>query len=100
MTEGQAVRPANTDHVIAINQGRERLTMDEPTAPLLSPRKFAELGGEGYAVVDTRSSAAFGREHIPGSYSIQSSSPEFEQRIGWVVPAELPILLVLSLIHI
>ena len=94
MTDGQAIRPANTDHVIAINQGRERLTMAEPTAPILSPRKFAELGGEGHAVVDTRSSAAFGRGHIPGSYNIQSSSPEFEQRVGWVVPADLPVLLV------
>ena len=54
MTDGQAVRPANTNHVIAINQGRERLTMDEPAAPILLPRKFAELGGEGHAVVDTR----------------------------------------------
>ena len=94
MTDGQVVRPANTDHVIAINQGREHLTMDEPTAPVLSPRKFAELGGEGHVVVDTRPSAAFGRGHIPGSYNIQSSSPEFEQRVGWVVPADLPILLV------
>ena len=51
MTDGQAVRPANTNHVIAINQGRERLTMDEPAAPILLPRKFAALGGAGHAVV-------------------------------------------------
>lgn len=94
MAEGQPVRPANIHHIIAINQGRERLTMDEPAAPDLSPRQFADLGDEGYAVVDTRSSAAFGRGHIPGAYNLQVSSPEFEQRVGWVVAAELSILLV------
>ncbi len=94
MTEGQPVRPANILHIIAINQGREPLTMDEPAAPKLSPRQFADLVDEGHAVVDTRSSAAFGSGHIPGAYNLQVSSPEFEQRVGWVVPAELPILLV------
>ncbi len=94
MTEGQPVRPANILHIIAINQGREPLTMDEPAAPSLSPREFAELADEGHAVVDTRSSAAFGSGHIPGAYNLQVSSREFEQRVGWVVPPELPILLV------
>ncbi len=94
MTEGQPVRPANILHIIAINQGREPLTMDEPAAPSLSPREFAELADDGHAVVDTRSSAAFGSGHIPGAYNLQLSSPEFEQRVGWVVPPELLILLV------
>ena len=94
MNEGQPVRPANILHIIAINQGREPLTMDEPAAPKLSPRQFADLVDEGHAVVDTRSSAAFGSGHIPGAYNLQVSSPEFEQRVGWVVPAELPTLLV------
>ncbi len=93
MTEGHPVRPANILHIVAINQGREPLTMAEPAAPSLSPRQFADLVDEGHAVVDTRSSAAFGSGHIPGAYNLQVSSPEFEQRVGWVVPAELPILL-------
>ena len=94
MTDGQSVRPANIARIIAINQGREPLTMDEPSAPDLMPRDFAELADAGHAVIDTRSSAVFGSGHIPGAYNLQVGSPEFEQRVGWVIPQELPILLV------
>jgi len=94
MSEGQPARPANIHHIIAINQGREPLTMDEPVAPSLSPRQVDELVDDGHAVVDTRSSAAFGSGHILGAYNFELGSPEFEQRVGWVVPVELPIVLV------
>ncbi len=94
MTDGQPSRPANILQIVAINQGHEPLTMDEPVAPSLSPGQFADLVDDGRAVVDTRSAAVFGSGHIPGAYNLQVGSPEFEQRIGWVVPAGLPILLV------
>lgn len=96
MCEGQPTRPANILEIVAINQGKSPLTMDEPTAPALLPGRFSELIAAGHLVVDTRDSAAFGGGHIPGAFNVKMTSPEFEQRVGWVVPLEVPMLLVLD----
>ncbi len=94
MNEGQPVRPANILHIVAINQGKAPLTMQEPTAPPLPPRQVQDLLDDGRVAVDTRSSADFGSGHIPGAYNLQVGSDEFEQRFGWVVPLEAPAVLV------
>jgi hydroxyacylglutathione hydrolase len=94
MNKDQPARPANIENIVAINQGRRPLTMGSPQARSLSPEEFAELAEDGHLVVDARSAAAFGSGHVPGALSILQSSPEFEQRIGWVTPADVPILLV------
>ncbi len=96
MCEGQPSRPANVLEIIAINQGRSPLTMDEPAAPALAPQAFSELIAAGHMVIDTRDVAAFGGGHIPGAFNFKMASPEFEQRVGWVVPLETPMLLVLD----
>lgn len=95
MNQDQPLRPANIGNIVAINQGRRPLTMGDPTAPELSPREFAALAHAGHLVIDTRDSADFGAGHIPGAYNLQISSPEFEQRVGWVTPVDEPMLLVL-----
>lgn len=94
MNEGQPVRPANILHIIAINQGQAPLTMQEPTAPPLSPRQVQDLIEDGRVVVDTRSSSDFGSGHIGGAYNLQVGSAEFEQRFGWVVPLDDSVVLV------
>ena len=96
MGEGQPARPANILEIIAINQGKSPLTMDEPGAPALAPQAFSELIADGHVVIDTRDPAAFGGGHIPGAFNFKMISPEFEQRVGWVVPLEAPMLLVLD----
>ena len=48
----------------------------------------------GHLIVDARSSAEYGAAHIPGAYNVQMSSPEFEQRVGWVTPDDSSIILV------
>lgn len=96
MTEGQPSRPANVEEIIAINQGRSPLTLGEPTALALTPDELEQRVAAGGVVVDGRDSAAFGGGHIPGALNINMASPEFEQRVGWVVPEELPIFLVLD----
>ena len=94
MNTDQPVRPANIENIVAINQGRRPLTMGPPRAHPLSPAEFAELAEDGRLVVDTRSAVAFGGWHVPGAMSILQSSPEFEQRVGWVTPPDVPLLLV------
>jgi len=96
MNQDQPVRPANIVNIVAINQGKKPLTMDEPHTSVLSPQKVSNLIGEGCIVIDTRSEAAFGAGHIPGAYNIQLTSAEFEQRVGWVTPLEVPMILVLE----
>lgn len=96
MTQGQPARPANILNIVAINQGKLPLTVEAPEATALDPDHFADLCADDHIAVDTRSSAAFGSGHVPGSYNIHLSSSEFEQRIGWVTPPDDPILLVLD----
>jgi rhodanese-related sulfurtransferase len=96
MNEDQPVRPANIMNIVAINQGKRPLTMLEPQAVSLRPTEVSELMNDGHIVVDTRSEAIFGGGHIPGTYNIQLNSSEFEQRVGWVTPLDVPLLLVVE----
>ena len=96
MNEDQPVRPANIVNIVGINQGKRPLTMGEPHAPGLTARRFAALLAEAHLVIDARDAAEFGAGHIPNAYNIQLSSPEFEQRVGWVTPLDVPLLLVLD----
>ena len=93
MDEDQPVKPSNILNVIATNQGRLPLTGEPPRAEPLSLERVQTLMAEGHAVVDTRPAAAFGAGHIPGSYHVQKSNLEFEQRVGWVVPDDTPLIL-------
>jgi len=96
MTSDQPVRPANIANIVAINQGRRPLTMGVPTAPAVEASRVAELQRAGHVVIDTRSNAEFGAAHVPGSLHVHLSSPEFEQRVGWVAPADARVLLVVD----
>jgi hydroxyacylglutathione hydrolase len=96
MNQDQPIRPANIANIVAINQGKNPLTMDSPQCPALNHSEVNEMMSQDHLIVDTRSSAAFGSGHIPGAYNIQLVSPEFEQRVGWVTPLERPMILVLD----
>lgn len=93
MCEGQPTRPANILNIVAINQGHQPLTMEEPVATELDVDQVMALVAEGAAVIDTRSSAAFAKGHVPGAYVAQMTSPEFEQRVGWITDTETPLIL-------
>jgi hydroxyacylglutathione hydrolase len=93
MSEDQPVKPANILNIVAMNQGKREETRGVPKAVPLSPPRVKELLASGHHLVDGRSSAAFGAGHVRGSYNVQQSSSEFEQRVGWVVPDDAPIVL-------
>ena len=100
MNQDQPLRPANIANIVAINQGKRPLTMENPVAEPLSPQAAYQLiqlesqCANSCIVIDTRSSADFGAGHIPGAYNIQLCSSEFEQRVGWVTPIDVPMVLV------
>lgn len=96
MNADQPVRPANIVNIVAINQGLRTLTMGEPCAAALDPEAFADAQARGAIVIDSRPSAVFGAAHIQGSLNVHLTSPEFEQRVGWVTPLDVPLLLVVD----
>lgn len=94
MQDDQPVKPANILNIVATNQGKRPLTSTRPVAKPLSPTQVKEMMAAGTAVVDTRSSAEFGAGHINGAFNVQMSTSEFEQRVGWVVEDDTPIILI------
>ena len=96
MQDEQPVKPANILNIVATNQGHKPLTRDTPRAHPLSAQQVVDYMAAGHVVVDARSSAEFGVGHIPGAINVQLSSGEFEQRIGWMVPDNAPIVLLMG----
>lgn len=93
MEEDQPIKPANVLNIVAMNQGKRDLTRGRPKARPLTAARVRELMADGHYVVDARSSADYGRGHVAGAINVAMSSSEFEQRIGWVIPDDAPIVL-------
>jgi hydroxyacylglutathione hydrolase len=67
----------------------------EPALPALTVGHVARLQRGGCAVVDARPVDAYARGHLPGSVSIVLR-PQFASWLGWVVPADTPVVVVLG----
>ncbi|MET1050227.1 MAG: MBL fold metallo-hydrolase [Acidimicrobiales bacterium] len=67
----------------------------QPGLPLLNVYQVKRLQVGGCAVVDVRSVDDFARGHLPGSISIVLR-PQFASWLGWVVPADTPVVFVLG----
>ncbi len=94
MQDDQPLKPANILNIVATNQGKRPLTPHIPKAKPLSSDQVKQLIAAGHLIVDARDTAVFGAGHIPGSFNVQLSSSEFEQRIGWITPDDAKIILV------
>jgi hydroxyacylglutathione hydrolase len=67
----------------------------EPTMPLIRPADVARLRDAGAWIIDARDVTDFGDAHIPGSVSI-ALRPQFATWLGWAVPADTAIVVVLD----
>lgn len=67
----------------------------DPLLPRLSPAQVARLQTAGAWVVDVRPIGEFAATHLPGSVSI-ALRPQFASWLGWVVPADVPLVVVAS----
>jgi len=65
-----------------------------PPRPL-PPSEVEHLAGHGAVVVDTRPCTAFGGAHLPRALNIGLGAM-FATWVGWIVPADVPLLLVLT----
>ncbi|MDQ7779386.1 MAG: rhodanese-like domain-containing protein [Planctomycetota bacterium] len=89
--------PAAPDHFgrcSTINRKGPTLTHTLPGPAPLSPAQFgARLRRKGTVALDIRQYDAFGGQHVPGSYNIDSGG-NFATFAGWVLPPGKDILLV------
>jgi glyoxylase-like metal-dependent hydrolase (beta-lactamase superfamily II) len=79
----------------AINQRGVELGAHRRTLARLDARRVNELLGKGAVVVDARPFESFARGHIRNSLSIELR-PQFASWVGWVVPHDVPIVLILD----
>jgi glyoxylase-like metal-dependent hydrolase (beta-lactamase superfamily II)/rhodanese-related sulfurtransferase len=93
MNLDQPERPANVTNIVAINQGRQPLTLEEPEVPLLDAAGLAERLSAGDLLIDMRTPAQFSAGHLPDAYNISLASSSFEQWVGWIMPPAIPLLL-------
>lgn len=94
LTAGLPPRPPNMLAVVERNRsGGSRAAA--PPVPL-APAEFARRMGEGATVLDTRSPAGFGAGHVPAAVNVPVAGGQFGTRVGFVVPPDARLLLVLG----
>jgi glyoxylase-like metal-dependent hydrolase (beta-lactamase superfamily II)/rhodanese-related sulfurtransferase len=93
MNEGLPERPPNMARIVELNRAAEPFRV--PEAIPLSPETARHLIEARDAVVlDLRSPAEFAAAHIRGALSVPLDGGQFQNRVGLVVPAESPLILV------
>jgi len=91
-----AEMPAAPDHFSrcsATNGAGPAYVEKLPKVKPLSPAEFNKEMENGCLVLDIRSAASFGGQHIPGSIHIDITS-NFQTFAGWILPVEKTLLLV------
>lgn len=96
MLADQPPRPANMAHIVAVNQGREPNTMDLAPVPVVDAEGVERAMTSGCRVLDARPFAAYGLGHIEGAINVSLGSSAFEQSVGWILPGDDPVLLVVD----
>jgi len=91
---GLPPKPPNFDRIIARNRA-QALAQSGPPRPL-SAAQTREAIEKGACVLDVRTSEEYGQGHIPGAIHVWIESPQFANRAGLFVPAEAPVVLVVS----
>ncbi len=93
MNEGLPERPPNMARIVELNRGAEPPRI--PEAKPLSPEIVRGLIEQAGAVVlDTRSPGEFAAGHVSGAVSVPLFGGQFQNRVGLVIPADSPLVLV------
>lgn len=91
-----AEMPSAPDHFkrCSATNGAGPVCVDElPKARAMNPEEFQKAINKKYTVLDIRSAAAFGGQHIPGSIHIDITG-NFQTFSGWILSVEKPLLIV------
>lgn len=92
MNENLPQRPPNMARIVETNRGP--LVTGRPIPSYLGADEVARLVEGGAIALDVRPAEAFLVEHIPGSIHVALSGKQFGTRVGFVVPADVPLVLV------
>ncbi|SKA76841.1 Glyoxylase, beta-lactamase superfamily II [Paucidesulfovibrio gracilis DSM 16080] len=95
MTGDFPTRPKSFGHIISTNRDGAPLLECCPLEKAMTPEQFETYMAEGYLVIDTRDTAAFGGFHIPGSLNI-GFEKQLANWVGMVVPPDADLLLVVE----
>ncbi|HLH62417.1 MAG TPA: rhodanese-like domain-containing protein [Ktedonobacteraceae bacterium] len=96
MNENLPQRPPNMSNIVARNRANY-LHAEAPLDPRpLDLRAFQHEMARGALVIDTRSPHQFAEGHIPGAIGVSLHGSAFPTRVGFVVPPESPLLLVVK----
>jgi hydroxyacylglutathione hydrolase len=85
--------PTYYAHMRRINQEGPRLVGILPALTSLTPVYVQQALEQGVPLIDGRPRAAFAAAHIPGTLNIESQSEEFSTYVGWLLPFNAPLML-------
>lgn len=91
---GLLAYPAYYAHMAPANRAGPPVLGQVPEAAALDPQAFAARIEAGAWPVDARCRVQFARAHVPGSVNVELDD-SFGSYVGWVVPFDAPIVLVL-----
>ena len=86
--------PAYYRHMAPVNRAGPALLRDLPPAVAMGPEAAEAAVASGATLVDGRNRAAFAMAHVPGSLNIELDE-QFSSYVGWLVPWNTPLVLVL-----
>lgn len=94
LTTGMPPAPDHFSRCSEINRRGPPLVRTLPAIRPMKPAEFREKAGKGDAIVlSVNDYAAFGGQHVPGSYHIDLAG-NFSTFAGWVLPPEKEVLIV------
>lgn len=96
MNQNLPERPPNMAQIVELNRATEIPSLAMPRS--LSPH-YVEAAGKDAVILDVRSPAEFGAGHVPGSVNVDLHASQFGTRVGFVVPADADLMLVLGGSH-
>lgn len=93
--EGQTDPPPYFAHMKNVNRAGPETLSGRERAARVSVKQIAEIVSKGGLVVDTRPTADFANEHIPGTINIPFNKA-FLGWVGWLVPVDADICLIID----
>ena len=91
MNESLPERPPNLARIVELNRGATPPTVASP--PALDAEQARALLDTDALLLDVRSPEEFGAGHVPGALTVWLDGSQFQNRVGLVVPAETPLVL-------
>lgn len=92
MNESLPERPPNLARIVELNRGAAPPAVATP--PALDAARARSLIDTDALLLDVRAPEAFGAGHVPGALTVWLDGTQFQNRVGLVIPAETPLVLV------